>query len=91
MAISRWQPARPLLSARDAMDQIFDESVWWPSRPMQNGFDAPLDVYTDENGYVVEVALPGVKPDEIDIQMVGTTLTISGEARLERLRKAAAT
>jgi HSP20 family protein len=83
MAISRWQPSRPLLSVRDAMDQLFDESVWWPSRPMQNGFYAPMDVYADENGYVVEVSLPGVNPDDIDIQMVSHTLTISGEARLE--------
>src|SRR5439155_24702444 len=39
----------------------------------------PMDVYTDGDGYVVELALPGVKPEDIDIQLTGSTLTISGE------------
>lgn len=87
MAITRWQPGHSVLSMRDAFDRLFDESVWWPSRfGNGNGYGAPtvpMDVYTDGEGYVVEAALPGVKPEEIDVQMVGSTLTISGEAKFE--------
>ena len=86
MAISRWQP-QPALSMRDAINQLFDESVWWPMRTgfgnACGSFYAPMDVYTEGDGYVVEVALPGVAPDQIDVQMVGNTLTISGEAKWE--------
>ena len=86
MAITRWQPAHPALSMREAINQLFDESIWASTRPWGNGFgnfQAPMDVYTDGDGYVVEVALPGLPPDQIDIQMVGNTLTVSGEARFE--------
>jgi HSP20 family protein len=38
----------------------------------------PMDVYADGDGYVVELALPGVKPDDVEMQLTGTTLSISG-------------
>ena len=87
MAITRWQAPQSPLSMRDAISQLFDESVWWPTRTAGNGFGfyAPMDVYAEGDGYIVEVALPGVAPDAIDVQMVGNTLTISGEAKLEAL------
>lgn len=87
MAITRWQPTRPVLSLRDAMNQLFDESMWWPTGSFGSGggfgFSAPMDVYAEGESYIVEVALPGVSPDQIDVQMVGNTLTISGEAKIE--------
>lgn len=87
MAVSRWQPGHPVLSMRDAINQLFDESLWATARAGTgngyNSFYAPMDVYTDGDGYVVEAALPGVRPEQIDIQMVGNTLTISGEVKDE--------
>ena len=87
MAITRWQPLQPAVSMRDAISQLFDESIWAPTRAgfgnSYGSFYAPMDVYTEGDGYVVEVALPGVAPDQIDVQMIGNTLTISGEAKLE--------
>jgi HSP20 family protein len=84
MAISRWQPGQPVLSVRDVMNQLFDESIWWPARNAGYGtYQPPMDVYTDGDGYTVEVALPGLKPEDLDVQMIGDTLTISGEFKLE--------
>ena len=83
MAISRWEPLGSPLSVRDAMNRLFDQSVWWP---MQTGFgslQAPMDVYTEDDKYFVEVALPGLNPDEINVQMTGDTLSVSGEVKLE--------
>ena len=83
MAISRWEPFGSPLTMRDAMNRLFDQSVWWP---MQTGFgtvQAPMDVYTEDDRYFVEVALPGLYPDEINVQMTGDTLSISGEVKLE--------
>ena len=64
MAISRWEPFGSPLTMRDAMNRLFDQSLWWP---MQTGFgtvQAPMDVYTEDDRYFVEVALPGLNPDE---------------------------
>jgi HSP20 family protein len=82
MAITRWEPTRPL-SMREAMEQLFDESVWWPIGRDMGALQAPMDVYTDGDGYTVEVALPGVKPEDINVEMIGNTLTISGEYKFE--------
>jgi HSP20 family protein len=83
MAITRWEPFGNALSVRDAMNRLFDQSVWWPMGQELSGFQVPMDVYTDGEGYVVEVALPGVRPEDINVEMTGHTLTISGEYRLE--------
>ena len=81
MAISRWEPGRGALSLSDAVRQLFDESIWFPMGAGQQGFglQVPLDVYQEGDRYIVEAPLPGLKAEDVQIQMVGTTLTISAE------------
>ena len=40
-------------------------------------------MYHTANDVVVKAALPGVKPDDVEITIVGDTLTIKGEAKAE--------
>jgi HSP20 family protein len=42
-----------------------------------------VDVYETENDVVVKSAIPGVKPDDIDISLTGDVLTIKGESKFE--------
>ena len=42
-----------------------------------------LDVYQTDDAAVVKTAVPGVKPDDIDITVSGNTLSISGETKEE--------
>ena len=81
MAISRWEPGRGALSLRDAVNELFDQSFWSPLGWRSNGFggQVPMDVYTEGDSYVVEAELPGLNPDAVNVEMVGHTLTISGE------------
>ena len=44
----------------------------------------PVDVRVDENGYVISAFLPGVNPEDLDIQVVNNTVTIKGEIKLDR-------
>ena len=83
MAITRWEPFGNALSVRDVMNHLFDESVWFPMRGNLGANQAPMDVYTEGDGYVVEVALPGIKPEDINVEMVGNTLSISGQYQAE--------
>ena len=86
MALARWNPTYPGLSVRDAIDRLFDDSVWWPMRagfaPYAGDFQAPMDVYAEGDGYVVEVALPGLSPEQIDVKVEGNVLTITGQEQL---------
>jgi HSP20 family protein len=42
-----------------------------------------IDVRTTPDALVVEAALPGVKPEDVDISILGDTLTISGRTSQE--------
>jgi HSP20 family protein len=38
----------------------------------------PLDVYENSEGLCVEVEIPGVNPDEVNVEVIGRTLIITG-------------
>src|ERR1700674_634581 len=77
--ISRYDPYREALSLRRAMDQLFEQSFVNPSRmPGAQALLAPMDVCETNNGYEVDVALPGVRPEDVEITVDQNTLTIRG-------------
>ena len=77
--ISRYDPFREALSLRRAMDQLFEQSFVNPSRmPGAQALLAPMDVCETNNGYEVDVALPGVRPEDVEITVDQNTLTIRG-------------
>jgi HSP20 family protein len=43
----------------------------------------PIDMYQTPNEVVIKAALPGIKPEDVDIGISGDTLTIKGEAKVE--------
>jgi HSP20 family protein len=43
----------------------------------------PVDVYEDHDAIVIKADLPGIKQEEIDIEMTDDTLTIRGERTFE--------
>ena len=87
MAIERWHPFTELMSLRQAMDRLFDDSFVRPSRILStlDGAGAPaLDVYQTPNEMVVKAALPGLKPEDVSIDITGETLTIKRESKAEQ-------
>ena len=81
MAMARWSPMQELPTLRDAMDQLFAQSVVRPNGWAGNGFQAtlPLDVYAEGDNFVIEAALPGVDPDAVNVSVLANQVTISGE------------
>jgi len=77
--IRRSNPFGELLSLRQAMDRLFEDSYVRPASMLGDGeHGLAVDVRTTPEALVVEAALPGVKPEDVDIQVLGDTLTISG-------------
>jgi len=86
MAIERWQPFSELMSLRQAMDKLFEDSFVRPSRALAalGEVTAPaLDVYQTPDEVVVKATLSGVKPGDLSIDITGETLTIRGETKAE--------
>jgi HSP20 family protein len=72
------------------MNRLFEESFISPRFEFFTSRTFPLDVYEtpDRQQYVVEAALPGLKPEDIQITAEGDTLTIhvakKGEEKVEK-------
>lgn len=82
----RWDPFHDLVSLREAMDRLFEESFVRP----QGRWLAPVgvetlavDMYETDDAIVVRAVVPGVKPEDLDVSVTGDTLTIKGETRAE--------
>lgn len=82
----RWEPFRDLISLREAMDRLFEESFVRPGlgRLVPAGAEAlAVDMYETDDTIVVKSAIPGIKPEDLDISITGDTLTIKGETKAE--------
>jgi len=78
--IRRSGPFGDLVSLRQAMDRLFEESFVNPRTwGMGNEQLVPLDVLVSDDEVVVQAVLPGIKPEDVDITVEGSTLTISGD------------
>ena len=83
-------PFGDLVSLRQAMDRLFEESFVNPrSWNWGDGNLFPMDVYATDDEVVLEANLPGVKPEEVEITVENNTLTISGETRSSRSEEGA--
>lgn len=85
-SLVRWGPFGELLSLRQAMDRLFEENFVRPSSlftGLREGAMPALDIYQTDDAVVIKAAVPGVKPEDIDITITGNTLTIKGETRVE--------
>ncbi len=74
---------RPSPMAR-LMDRWFDEAF----TPMSDRFSVdtlsmPMDVQATEHGYTVTAAVPGLKADDLTIEVLGNTVSIRGEVKSE--------
>jgi HSP20 family protein len=84
MSIVRWQPFTEIMSLRQAMDKLLEDSFVAPyqfSAIPGAGLAVPINMYQTDREVVVKAALAGVKPEEIDVTITGDTLTIKGETK----------
>jgi len=77
-----WEPSHDIVSLRDMMDRLFEDAFVTPRGALTTrGGELALDMYETKDDVVVRTALPGVKPEDVDITITGDTLTIRGETQ----------
>lgn len=89
--VATWGPGAEFEQMTRRLAGLFDE-VWgsgsgWHSNGLWNTdhFRPAADLEETDDAYVVEVELPGVDKGDVDIELVGRRLAVSGE-RKERQR-----
>jgi HSP20 family protein len=80
----RWQPVREMVTLRDAMDRLLDDAFtrpWGLTEGGRAGMAPSVDMYETENDVVIKAALPGMKAEDVEINVTGEMITIKGEAK----------
>ena len=89
MVITRWDPFRELSTLQNRVNSLFQDY----GRPSQDeltasgSFVPAVDVYEDEHKVTLKLEVPGVKQDDLDVQVENNTLTIRGERKFEKEEK----
>lgn len=95
MAMEPWDPFVQAVSLPEAMSRLLQDSIVRPSRGRSGrrrgdggGLSAeamlPVDVEESDDSYTIRASLPGVRPDDVQIQIAGNTVTLRGEMQEER-------
>jgi HSP20 family protein len=83
----RWEPAREMMTLREAMDRLFDDAFTRPFS-LASGLQAPaIDLYQTEDEIIVHAALPGLKADDVQLSITGDLLTLKGEFKEKEEKK----
>ena len=83
MALDRWDPFRDMITVRDAMDRWLQQSISGTGQLISNirPESIPLDVVERDDAFEVRAALPGVKPEDVEVTVQGERLTVRAEVR----------
>jgi HSP20 family protein len=96
MVMERWRPGRGLMPWRpfrelEEMERRFEDTFGRPFLPavwrripmVEMGWAPAIEVYEKEDKFMVKAELPGMTEEDIDVSVVGDTLTIKGERKAE--------
>ena len=82
MAISFYDPVDALFHLQQALD-AFRTSDWLSASPSGSGAYPPLNVFRKGDDLVVIAEVPGVRKSDLQIQVKGNTIRISGRKSVE--------
>ena len=77
-------PFEDLTNLHHEMDRVFGSLWGGTGEPRKNGTFAPqAEVTSDDNAWHVRMALPGVKPGDVHVEVTDNMLTVRGEHAME--------
>ena len=75
-ALARWDPFSELSELRTRLDRMFDD---WPSiESRQRAWMPAIDVERGNGNLTIRADVPGIKPEDVKIEVEDDILTISG-------------
>jgi HSP20 family protein len=83
MTLTRWETYRDVLALQNRMNNIFQDFSRGNSGENDlvtaAGFVPPVDIYEDEHKLVLKIEIPGMRQEDLEVQMENNTLTVKGE------------
>lgn len=88
MALVKWDPFRDIITLRERMDRMFEDSLArfrMPEEAAMPTFWSPsVDIYETDENIVLKAELPGVDKKEVSVEVKDNTLILKGERKREK-------
>jgi HSP20 family protein len=84
MTTRRSDPLADLLNLQEKMNRLFQESLsaeGLDPGALGSAWTPPADAHETPDAYVVELEVPGLRRDDLDVQVDGARLVVRGERR----------
>ena len=80
---------RPFEEIQREMDRLFNDAFKGLNSQSRESlmFSPEVDIYERDNSVFIEMDIPGIKKDELEIKVEEDVLSIKGEKKLEREEK----
>jgi len=81
--ITRYNPFSEMVSLREAMDRLFEDSFISPRNGGQWGArGVAANLFETPNGFILQLPMPGVNAEEVEITAQQDTLSLKWQTRL---------
>ena len=87
MSMNVWNPWDDMMSLREAMNHLLEDSYVRPVAGTATRGNLALDLFEDGDNMEVTATLPGMNPEDVEIIVQGDVLTIKGEHKQQQERK----
>jgi HSP20 family protein len=84
--LTRWDPFGELSELRSRFDRVFDDLLDGRDRG-ERAWTPAIDVVREDGYLVIRADIPGIKPEEVKIEVEDDVLTVSGEHRESKEEK----
>ena len=77
--LTRWRPFNELTDFHRDVDRVFGQMLGdWPATPEWSWLPA-TETTSGSEGWTLRMALPGIDPKDVHVELAGKVLTVSGE------------
>jgi HSP20 family protein len=89
MSIDRWDPFREMMTIREAMDRWLQQGLSGTGQLLSTlrPDSIPIDVVELDDAFEVRAAVPGVRPEDVEVTVQGERVTIRAEVRADEQRR----
>ena len=86
MELVRWEPFEGLNRIQSRINDLFDDTFGrersYPASPA-GVWVPPVDILESKDSYLIRAELPGMKKEDLNLEVKDGTLTLSGERKFE--------
>ena len=90
-SLREWDTLEEWGSVQDRLNRLFEETFGrYPvgkKETLERTWAPVVDIYEEKDNIIVKAELPGIKKDEVSIEIKDNVLTLSGERKYEQEKK----